>query len=72
VVERPVGRVPGWREVLLVAAAVVGVVLGAAFLTGVLPAAAQDLVFRTPVAIVVLLVGTVGLLVSLARRPPVA
>lgn len=71
-VERPVGRVPGWREVLLVAAAVVGVVLGAAFLTGVLPAAAQDLVFRTPVAIVVLLVGTVGLLVSLARRPPVA
>ena len=62
----------GWREVLIVAVVVVAVVLGAAFVTGALPAAGQDVVFRTPLAIVVILVGTVGLLVRLARRPPVA
>ena len=65
-------RTPGWREVLIVSAVVVAVVLGAAFITGVLPAAGQDVVFRTPLAIVVILVGTVGLLVRLVRRPPVA
>ena len=41
-------RAPGWREVLIVAAVVVAVVLGAAFVTGALPAAGQDVVFRTP------------------------
>lgn len=61
---------PGWREVLIVSAVVVGVVLGAAFLTGALPAAGQDIIFRTPLAIVVILGGTVGLLGWLARRPP--
>ena len=65
-------RTPGWREVLIVACIVVAVVLGAAFITGVLPVAGQDIVFRTPLAIVVIVVGTVGLLVRLARRPPVA
>jgi hypothetical protein len=45
------------------------VVLGAAFLTGVLPASEQNVVFKTPLAIVVIGVGTVGLLVWLARRP---
>jgi ABC-type uncharacterized transport system permease subunit len=65
-------RTPGWRDVLIVAAVVVAVVLGAAFITGALPAAGQDIVFRTPLAIVVIVVGTVGLLVRLARRPPVA
>ena len=69
-VERPVGGVPGWPEVLLVAAVIVGVVLGSAVLTGLLPADAQDFIFRTPIAIIILVVGTVGLLVSLARRPP--
>ncbi len=64
-------RTPGWREVLIVAAVVVAVVLGAAFVTGALPPAGQDIVFRTPLAIVVILVGTVGLLVRLARRPRV-
>lgn len=64
-------RAPGWREVLLVAVAIVGVSLGAAAVTGLLPPAGQDLVFRTPLVIVVLLVGTVGLMVRLAmRRPP--
>ena len=60
---------PGWREVLIVAAIVVAVVLGAAFLTGVLPAAEQNVVFKTPLAIIVIAVGTVGLLAWLARRP---
>ncbi|MHB8459576.1 MAG: hypothetical protein ACYDAK_04530 [Candidatus Limnocylindrales bacterium] len=67
-----VGRTPGWREVLTVAGLVVAVVLGAAFLTGILPTAGQDVVFRTPLAIVVIVVGTVGLLIRLARRPPLA
>ena len=65
----PASRTPGWREVLIVAGIVVAVVLGAAFLTGVLPASEQNGVFKTPLAIVVIGVGTVGLLVWLARRP---
>jgi hypothetical protein len=55
--------------VLTVAAIVVGVVLGLAVLTSALPTALQDVVFRTPLAIVVLVVGTVGLLAWLVRRP---
>jgi hypothetical protein len=57
--------------VLLVAVAIVGLALGAAVVTGLLPPAGQDIVFRTPLVIVVLLVGTVGLTVRLVmRRPP--
>lgn len=71
---RPVASIahaPGGREVLLVAVAVVALALGLAAATGLLPPAGQDLVFRTPVVIVVLLVGTIGLMVRLAmRRPP--
>jgi threonine/homoserine/homoserine lactone efflux protein len=55
--------------VLAVAAVVVGVVLGLAVVTSVLPAGLQDVIFRTPLAIVVLVIGTIGLLVWLARRP---
>jgi threonine/homoserine/homoserine lactone efflux protein len=55
--------------VLAVAAVVVGVVLGLAVVTSVLPAGFQDVIFRTPLAILVLLLGTIGLLVWLARRP---
>ena len=67
------GRRPaaGWREVLIVAVAVVGIVLGVAILTSLLPPAGQDIVLRTPLAIAVLAGGTIGLLVWLARRPPV-
>lgn len=61
---------PGWREVLLVAAAVVVVVLGAAIVTGLLPPVFQDLVYRTPLAIAVLLVGTGWLLWRITRREP--
>jgi hypothetical protein len=66
-----VAPTPGGREVLLVAVAVVAVALGLAAATGLLPPAGQDLVFRTPLVIVVLLVGTIWLMVRLAtRRPP--
>jgi len=64
-----VGRQPGWREVLVVAAAAVSVVLGAAIVTSILPTGAQELVFHTPLAIVVLLVGTGWLLWRISRRP---
>jgi hypothetical protein len=67
VVER---AVVGWREVLLVAVAVVGVVLGLAVGTSLLPADVQRLVFRTPLLIGVLIVGTAVVLVRLVRRPP--
>jgi len=64
------GRQPGWREVVLIAAAAVAVVLGAAVLTSILPTDAQQVVFHTPLAIVVLVVGTGWLLWRIARRPP--
>ena len=62
-------RDPGWREVLLVGAAVVAVVLGAAALTSVLPRDLQQIVFQTPLAIAVLIGGTGWLLWRIARRP---
>ena len=69
--ETPAGRAPGWREVLLVAAAVVGLVLGAAALTWLLPTELQRVVFHTPLAIAVLVVGTVFVLWRIAvRKPP--
>jgi uncharacterized membrane protein AbrB (regulator of aidB expression) len=67
---RPVGRQPGWREVLLVAGAVVAVVLGAAIITSILPTTLQEVVFHTPLAIVFLAVGTGWLLWRISRRPP--
>ncbi len=62
--------VAGWREVLLVAVAVVGVVLGLAVGTSLLPADVQRVVFQTPLLIAVLVVGTAVVLVRLVRRPP--
>ena len=64
-------RSAGWREVLLVAAVAVGVVLGAAILTAVLPTEAQRVIFHTPLLIGVLIVGTGFVLWRIAaRRPP--
>jgi hypothetical protein len=63
------GRSPGWRDVLLIAVAIVVVILGLAVLTSLLPVGLQDVVFRSPLAIVVLIVGTVGLLLWVTRRP---
>jgi hypothetical protein len=63
-------RQVGWREVLLVAAVAVAVVLGIDVITTKVPGL-QDLVTRTPLCIGLLLVGTGGLLWWLAaRRPP--
>jgi hypothetical protein len=47
--------------------ATVVVVLGAAFLTGVLPEPLQRVVFHTPLAIAVLIVGTGWVLWRVAR-----
>jgi FtsH-binding integral membrane protein len=60
----------GLREVLLVGALVVAVVLGAAAVTFVLPDAFQQLVFGTPLAIAVLIAGTALVLWRITRRPP--
>jgi len=62
-------RPAGVGDVLLVGAAVVLVVLGAAAITGLLPADVQRLVFRTPLAIAVLILGTVLVLWRITRRP---
>ena len=64
-----VRREPGWREVLLVAVAAVGVVLGAAIVTSILPTDVQGIVFHGPLVILVLIVGTAWLLWRIARGP---
>jgi FtsH-binding integral membrane protein len=64
-------RVIGFREVLGAAAVSVLVVLGAAVATSLLPPEGQAIVFRTPLLIVVLLVGTAAALWRISRpRPP--
>ena len=64
-------RATGWREVLVVAGLAVGVVLGAAILTAVLPTEAQRVIFHTPLLIGVLIVGTGFVLWRISsRRPP--
>lgn len=61
----------GLRDVLVAAGLTVVVVLGAAFFTSLLPAEGQAIVFRTPLLIVVLLIGTAAALWRIARpRPP--
>ena len=61
----------GWRQVLVVAALAVGLVLGAAILTAVLPTDAQRVIFHTPLLIGVLIIGTGFVLWRIAaRRPP--
>lgn len=63
------GRAPGWREVILVTVGVVAFVFGLVGLTALLPPGGQDVVFRTPLAIVVLVAGTAIVLIGVARRP---
>lgn len=64
-------RSAGWREVLIVAAVAVAVVLGSAILTSVLPTDAQRVIFHTPLLIAVLIGGTGFVLWRIAsRRPP--
>lgn len=67
----PATRSPGWREVLVVAAVVVALVLGAAVATSLLPTDLQAVVFHTPLAIAVLIGGTGWLLWRIAvHRSP--
>lgn len=66
-VREDAGGQPGIREVLLVAAAVVLIVLLAAGATALLPREGQELVFHTPLLIVVLLAGTAVVLWRILR-----
>ncbi len=61
-------RQPGWREVIVVAVIVVALVLGAAVLTSLLPTPVQEVVFHTPLAIIVLIGGTAWLLWRISRH----
>jgi hypothetical protein len=60
-------RRPGLRDVLLVAAIVVGLVAVAVVVTAILPSGGQFLVLRTPLLILVLIVGTAGVLWRITR-----
>ncbi len=62
-------RQPGIRDVLLVAAIAVGVVLFAAAVTALLPREGQAVVFHTPLLIVVLVLGTAFVLWRILRAP---
>ncbi len=61
-------RQPGWREVIVLAVIVVALVLGAAVLTSLLPTPVQEVVFHTPLAIIVLIGGTAWLLWRISRH----
>ena len=64
---------PGLRQVVMVAALAVAVVIGAAVITNLLPAGAQAVVYDAPLAIAVLIGGTAFVLWRVAtRRPPEA
>ena len=65
----PEVRQPGIRDVLLVAAVAVGVVLVAAALTALLPREGQAVVFHTPLLIGVLVLGTAFVLWRILRAP---
>ena len=62
---------PGWRQVALVAAAVVAVVIGAAVVTSILPTPIQQAIFHGPVLIGVLIVGTAWVLWKIAHGRPI-
>ena len=66
--EPTAARVYGWREVLLVGGAIVAIVLGISLVTTILPDGARWVVFQSPLAIIVIGVGTVLVLASLLRR----
>ena len=63
-------RQVGWREVLIVAAVAVAIILAIDVVTTKVPAL-QDFVTRTPLVVIVLVAGTAWLLWRIAsRRPP--
>jgi hypothetical protein len=63
-------RSPGLREALLVGGLTVVVVLLAAVATFLLPPEIGDVVFQTPLLIVVLIVGTAFVLLRITRPGP--
>jgi len=65
----PEVRQPGVRDVLLVAAVAVAVVLLAAGITALLPREGQAVVFHTPLLIGVLVIGTAFVLWRILRSP---
>jgi hypothetical protein len=60
-------RVYGWREVLLVGGIIVAIVLGISLITTILPDGPRWVIFQSPLAIIVIAVGTVLVLASLLR-----
>lgn len=62
-------RQPGLREVLLVGVAVILTVFAAAGVTALLPREGQDVVFQTPLLILVLAGGTAFVLWRILRSP---
>jgi hypothetical protein len=63
-------RTPGLREALVVGGLTVLAVLAAAVVTYLLPPDARDVVFRTPLLILVLIVGTGAVLWRITRAGP--
>jgi uncharacterized membrane protein YbhN (UPF0104 family) len=64
------GRSPGLREALVVGGLTVLVVLLAAVVTFLLPPEIGNVVFQTPLLIVVLIVGTAAVLLRITRPGP--
>ncbi len=62
------GRSPGWREVLVVAALVLAAVFAVEIASSLLPPVGEAF-SGFPLTIVVLVVGTAGLLLLIGRRP---
>ena len=60
-------RSPGWLRAMVVGGLAVDVVLVAAVVTFLLPPALGDLVFRTPLLILVLIAGTGAVLWTITR-----
>jgi hypothetical protein len=64
------GRSPGLREALVVGGLIVLAVLLAAVVTFLLPPEFGNIVFQTPLLIVVLIVGTAAVLFRITRPGP--
>ena len=60
---------PGWREVLAIAAAVIGVVVALQLASAMLPPV-HDAFVHFPTTIIVLVAGTVGVLALATLRRP--
>jgi hypothetical protein len=66
---RPAGRAPGWREVLLLAAALLAIVFAVELVSLAVPAV-RDAFAGSPLTALVLVAGTAAVLgLGLARRP---